>query len=321
MTITLQNLKDTAQRIKPYVVETPTWTLPIWKDSAFSDFASVSMKLELFQKGGTFKTRGAVNHLLSLSQEEKDRGLVTVSAGNHAIAVAYAARLFKTEAKVYMPRSANAFRVATVKELGAHLTILDTAHDAFAAAAETAEKEGRTLIHPFSSRFIFASTGTLGMEFAQQAGPLDAVIVPIGGGGLSAGVATAFRLLQPECQIFGVEPEGAAAMHRSFAKGSPASIDKISTIADSLGAPSTTPEVLAILQQHLTELVMIDDREIKLAMGILFHEAKLAVEPAGAAAAAALMGPLRQRLRGKRVGIVICGANIDLESYQYQTNH
>ena len=144
---------------------------------------------------------------------------------------------------------------------------------------------------------------------------MDAVIVPIGGGGLCAGIATAVKLLQPTCQVFGVEPVGADTMHRSFTAGSPQSIKAVNTIADSLGAPYATEYSMGLCQQFVDELVMINDDEMRRAMARLFRGMKLAVEPAGAAATAALCGPLCERLRGKRVGVIVCGTNIDVASF------
>jgi threonine dehydratase len=152
---------------------------------------------------------------------------------------------------------------------------------------------------------------TLGFEWARQVPDTDAIIVPVGGGGLVAGISLAFKQLQPNCQVFGVEPEGADSMHRSFAAGKPEKVDKIATIADSLGAPFATPYSFGVCRRFIDELVMIDDAAMKRAMSLLFAEAKLAVEPAGAAATAALTGPLRERLKGKRVGVLVCGSNID----------
>jgi threonine dehydratase len=161
-------------------------------------------------------------------------------------------------------------------------------------------------------------TATVGLELGRQVPDLDAVIVPIGGGGLCAGVATAIKLQQPRCRVFGVEPEGADTMHRSFAAGEPQSIDRVRTIADSLGAPHAAPYTFGLCRRHVDELVMIDDDAMRRSMALLFRGMKLAVEPAGAAATAALCGPLRERLSGRRVGVVVCGTNIDVGTFAAQ---
>ncbi len=174
------------------------------------------------------------------------------------------------------------------------------------------------MIHPFEGRRTVLGTAGVGLELSDQVADLDAVIVPIGGGGLAAGVATAIKLAQPECQVFGVEPEGADSMHRSFAAGEPQAIDRVRTIADSLGAPHAAPYTFGLCRRFIDELVKIDDDQIRRAMGMIFGSLKLAVEPAGAAATAALCGPLRDRLAGKRVGVIVCGTNIDIGTFAEQ---
>jgi threonine dehydratase len=158
----------------------------------------------------------------------------------------------------------------------------------------------------------------VGLELARQVPALDAVIVPIGGGGLCAGVSCAIKALQPGCRVYGVEPEGADTMHRSFAAGSPQAIERVTTIADSLGAPYAQPYSFGLCRRYVDELVKIDDEAMRRAMGLLFAEMKLAVEPAGAAATAALLGPLAGQLRGKRTAVIVCGTNIDAGKFMAQ---
>jgi threonine dehydratase len=186
---------------------------------------------------------------------------------------------------------------------------------AFARVEEIQAEEGRTFIHPFEGPLTCAGTGTVGLEFSEQAGELDAVLIPVGGGGLIAGMAAAFKQLQPHCQVIGVEPVGADTMIRSMASGKPERIDKVRTIADSLGAPYATPYTLGLCQRYVDEIVLLEDDEIRRGMALLFRSMKLATEPAGATATAALCGPLRERLRGKRVGVLVCGSNIDLAGF------
>src|SRR5216684_852665 len=158
-------------------------------------------------------------------------------------------------------------------------------------------------------------TATMGLEICEQARELDAVIVPIGGGGLCAGVASAVKQILPRCAVYGVEPEGADSMHRSFASGKPETIEAVRTIADSLGAPHAAPYSFALCRRYVDRLVKVDDGALRSAMGLLFRSAKLAVEPAGAAATAALCGPPRETLSGKRVAVIVCGANIDAPTF------
>jgi threonine dehydratase len=303
------------------VVETPIAPLTgLATERLVGPDTRVILKLELFQRSGSFKPRGALLNMLALAPEALARGVTAVSAGNHAMAVAYAARALSTSAKVVMPKSANAARVAGSRSYGAEVVLVDDVHQAFDEVHRIEREEGRAFIHPFEGERTVLGTATVGLELMRQvaasaAGGLDAVIVPIGGGGLCAGIATAVKRIAPDCRVFGVEPEGADSMHRSFAAGEPRSIEAMHTIADSLGAPHAAPYSFALCRRFVDELVMIDDDQIRAAMALLFTDGKLAVEPAGAAATAALVGPLAERLRGQRVGIIVCGANIDRESF------
>jgi threonine dehydratase len=214
-----------------------------------------------------------------------------------------------------MPNTANPARVERCKRLGAEVLLVEDVHAAFAEVDRIVAEEGRTFVHPFEGETAALGTATVALELLEDAGALDAVIVPIGGGGLCAGMATAIKAMQPRCQVFGVEPVGADTMHRSFAAGSPQAIDKVTTIADSLGAPHAAPYSFAVCQRFVDDLVRVDDDQLCGAMRWLFNSAKLAPEPAAAAATAALMGPLKERLAGKRVGVVVCGSNIDSDSF------
>jgi threonine dehydratase len=309
-------IRATADRNRDDILTTP---IHRWRGreirERLGDETEVVLKLELFQHTGSFKPRGALTVVNSLDRDALKRGLTAVSAGNHAIAVAYAASRRGTHAKVVMLGSASPARVARCKRYGAEVVMSTTGAVAFALAEKLREQEGRTFVHPFEGPLTALGTATLGLEFHEQAGDLDALIVPIGGGGLCGGVASAFKALQPRCQIYGVEPVGADTMHRSFAAGSPQKRDDVATIADSLGPPYALPYSYALCRDHVDRLVLIDDDQIVEAMALLFREMKVAVEPAGAAATAALVGPLRDELRGRRVGVIVCGANIDIETY------
>lgn len=306
-------------RIADRIAETPVhrWQGPEMT-AAMGEDTEVWLKLELFQRTGTFKARGALLNVLDLSPEALARGVTAVSSGNHAVAVSFAAEMAGTSAKVVMMKKANPFRVALCRRYGAEVVLTDDVHAAFEEVKRIEQEEGRTFIHPFEGPLTILGTATVGLELCRQVADLDAVIVPIGGGGLCAGIASAVKQLQPGCAVFGVEPEGADTMHRSFAAGSPQGIDKVRTIADSLGAPHAEPYSFGLCRQNVDDLAMIDDEAMRRAMGLLFREMKLAVEPAGAAATAALLGPLRDRLRGKRVGLIVCGTNIDLETFAKQ---
>lgn len=306
-------------RLGDQVVETPVqqWRGPAVAEALGAEGA-VFLKLELFQRTGTFKARGALLSALALDEPARARGVTAVSAGNHAIAVAFAAQRVGTSAKVVMMEGADPFRVAQVRRYGAELVQVPDVHTAFETVRSIEAEEGRTLIHPFEGSTVALGTATVGLELARRVPDLDAVIVPIGGGGLCAGVSCAVKAVQPGCRVYGVEPEGADTMHRSFAAGSPQAIERVRTIADSLGAPHAAPYSFALCRRYVDELVKVDDAALRRAMGLLFAEMKLAVEPAGAAATAALFGPLAERLRGKRTAIIVCGANIDAHKFMEQ---
>lgn len=313
--LTLTEITDARHVLSSQIVRTPVHALRGPEiETALGPETRVFAKLELFQHTGTFKARGALLNAMSLGEEQRRRGVTAISAGNHAIAVAFAARTVGTNAKVVMIATANPLRVELCKAFGAELELAADAHAGFARVREI-EAEGRTLIHPFEGRTTALGTATLGAELCEQIPALDAVIVPIGGGGLCAGVASAVKLLAPRCEVFGVEPEGADSMHRSFLAGEPRSIERVATIADSLGAPYALPFSFELCRRNVDRLVLVSDRELRAAMRVLLRTAKLAVEPAGAAATAALLGPLRTHLRGKRVAIIVCGSNIDAQSY------
>lgn len=318
--LSIEQIRETRRLLGDRVATTPVWQ---WQDRDLAAIVGsetdVLLKLELFQHTGTFKPRGALNVMLSLSPEALARGVTAVSAGNHAIAVAYAASLLGTTAKVVMPKSANALRVARCGDYGAEVILVDDVATAFARVEEIQANEERTFVHPFEGPLTCAGTGTVALEFSEQAGELDAVLIPIGGGGLIAGMAAAFKQLQPHCRVIGVEPTGADSMARSMASGKPERIDKVRTIADSLGAPYATPYTFGLCQRYVDEIVLLEDDDMRRGMALIFRSMKLAVEPAGAAATAALCGPLREPLRGKRVGVLVCGSNIDLATFERET--
>ena len=311
--ISIPRIQDTARALSPHIRETPVLG---WSDEAVAarlpPGTTAVLKLELFQHAGSFKARGALAVMLGLAPEARARGVTAVSAGNHAIAVSWAARVLGIGAKVVMPKTADPFRVERCRGLGAEPVLVDDVHRAFAEAQRIEREEGKTFVHPFEGPRTALGTATLGRELLRQVGDLDAVIVPVGGGGLAGGLATAIRLVKPSCEVFGVEPEGNDVMLRSIRSGKPEQVPEggARTIADSLSPPYTLPYSLELCRRRLTDLVLVSDDAMRAALALLFQTAKLALEPAGAASTAALLGPLKGRLRGKRVGLIICGTNI-----------
>jgi threonine dehydratase len=320
---TIDAIRANRARLGDLVVTTPVRLLV---DDALAmavgGSTRVWLKEELFQRTGSFKPRGALSVMLDLDADALARGVTGVSAGNHAISLGYSARQLGTTAKVVMPRSANPFRIQVCRELGVAVELVDDVHQAFARVKEIETDEGRTFVHPYEGPKTALGTASVGLEFIDQVraagASLDAVIVAAGGGGLTAGVACAVKQMSPQTAVYVVEPEGADTLSRSFKAGSPQAIDAVRTIADSLGAPRCEPYSFALNRRFVDQVVLVSDEQIRDAMRLLFRAAKLAVEPAGAAALAALMHPLRARLAGQSVGVVVCGANIDPQTFARQ---
>ncbi len=313
----IEEIRKLRDRLAKQIVHTPLIRCAGIEAELGGD-TKVFAKCEFLQRTGTFKARGALATLYDLTAEQQQAGVTAVSAGNHAIATAFAAQAVGTNAKVVMISTANPVRVEACRSYGAEVVLVDDVHRAFEVAERIQREEGRFFVHPFEGMPVALGTGTIGLEICEQCDDFDALIVPVGGGGLIGGIANAVKQLRPECEVIGVEPEGADSMHRSFASGQPERIDKVSTIADSLGAPFAAPFSFGLCQQNVDRLTLVDDDQLRRAMGFLFRAVKIAVEPACAASTAALLTPLRQDLRGKRVVLVFCGSNIDWETFAEQ---
>ena len=313
----IQEIRDLREQLTEETIKTPMLRCAAIED-AIDGSTSVLAKLEFLQRTGTFKARGALATLHGLDEKQLAAGVTAVSAGNHAIATAFAAQVLGTTAKVVMISTANPSRIAACRSFGAEVVLAKDVHEAFEVAKQIQQEEGRFFVHPFEGPAVALGTGTVGLEICEQAGGFDTLVVPIGGGGLIGGIANAVKQLRPDCEIIGVEPVGADSMHRSRAMGEPQSIDKVETIADSLGAPFALPYSFALTEANVDRLVLVDDRQLRRTMGFLFNAMKIAVEPACAASTAALLGPLREELQGKRVVLVMCGSNIDWDTFERQ---
>ena len=278
----------------------------------------IHAKMEFLQLTGTFKPRGALATMLSLDKGQLKAGVTAVSAGNHAIATAFAAQTVGTTAKVVMMAHASPVRIDACRHYGAEIIFAPDVHAAFTVVEEIRENEGRYLVHPFEGPNVALGTGTVGLEICDQVCDFDVIVIPIGGGGLCGGISAAVKQINPACTVIGVEPEGADSMHRSFASGKPEALEQVNTIADSLGAPFAMQHSFELCRQNVDELVKVSDEQIKDAMGLLFRDMKIAIEPACAASTAALCGPLRGRFAGKKVVVVLCGSNIDWNTYENQ---
>ncbi|MFT7524391.1 MAG: threonine dehydratase [Candidatus Paceibacteria bacterium] len=314
-TISLKHIQDRAGLLSPHVVETPSVEFSSPRLSPLLGGGSLFLKLESLQKTGTFKARGALSRAMAIPESDRHLGITAASAGNHAIAAAWAANHIGVSAKVVMMGSANPYRVARAKMLGADVVMMGGGSEAMNEAERLERDENRTYIHPFEGPFTTLGAAGVGLEFATQVPDMDAVVVAVGGGGLISGVSAAIKQLNPKCAIYGVEPEGANSMQQSFAAGHAVALDGINTLADSLGAPSAMPFSYRVCREFVDEIVTVNDDQICAGVVLYQEEAKLAVEPAAGAALAAVFGPLRARLQGKRIGVVVCGANIDAASY------
>ena len=302
-------------RLREWLQLTPVMRCRTLEESLGGDI-EIHAKMEFLQQTGTFKPRGALSTMLGLDAQQLQAGVTAVSAGNHAIATAFAARAVGTTAKVVMIMNASPVRIEACRHYGAEVILADDVHAAFALVEEIREKEGRYFVHPFEGPKVALGTATVGLEICEQVGEFDALVIPIGGGGLCAGISSAVKQIYPACTVIGVEPEGADSMHRSFASGQPEAIEKVTTIADSLGAPFAAPYSFELCRQYVDELVMVSDDEIKETMGMLFRDLKIAVEPACAASTAALFGPLDGRFAGQKVVLLFCGSNIDWKTFE-----
>ena len=314
--VNLDAIQQRTKELRSSIVRTPVVPLTSALMSQLLDSSMIHLKMECFQHTGTFKARGALSVAQSIPSAHRARGITAASAGNHAIAAAWAARQCGLSAKVVMQSSANPFRVALARAECAEVILKDGGQATFSEAERLQSEEGRTFIHPFEGLNTSLGTAGVGLEFLEDVPDLEAIIVAVGGGGLISGIAAAVKAINPACKVYGVEPAGADSMSRSLAARHPVTLDKVETIADSLAPPMALPLGHALCMAYVDDVVTVTDDEICSGMVILQQEAKLAVEPAVGAVMAGVMLPLRNRLKGKRVGIVVCGANIDAASYR-----
>lgn len=268
-------------------------------------------KLELFQKTGSFKIRGVLNKLHHLSDDERRRGVIGVSSGNHAQSLAYGARRMGIPATIVMPSWSDAGKVDSTRGYGGEVILTD--ENLLEALRRLIEERSLTLVHPFDDPLIIAGAGTLGLEIVEDLPDPDLVLVSIGGGGLISGVAAAVKLSCPSATVIGVEPEGAAVMTESLRLGRPATLDKIDTIADGLAAPFAGQHTLEHVRRFVDQVLLVSDAEIAQAMRWLLEKAKVLAEPAAAAAFAPLLFGKVSPPPDSRVACVICGGNINLE--------
>lgn len=308
-TVTLDAIREARARIADRVHRTPMLSS---QTLASMLGARVFLKAENLQKTGSFKPRGATNAVRLLGPEARARGIVTISAGNHAQAVAYAAAPEGLRCVVVMPTGAVASKVAACRAFGAEVVLHGaTAGEAFAHFEELQQREGLIPVHPFDDPNVIAGAGTVGLEIYEDVPDASLVVVPIGGGGLIGGIASALRGLGSHARIVGVEPVGSNAMRAALDAGRPVAVERINSIADGLGAPAVSARTLDLAQRLVDDVITIPDSDIAAAVRLLLERAKLLVEPAGAAGLAALLGG-HIRAAGSVV-IVLSGGNADLQ--------
>jgi threonine dehydratase len=307
--VTLEDVRAAAKRIAPHVHRTPVLTSRT-ADAACG--ARLFFKCETFQRVGAFKARGAFSRLTLLSAEERRRGVVAFSSGNHAQAVALAARELGAPATIVMPHDAPALKLVATRGYGAEVVLYDRREeDREAIARRLVEEKGMVLVPPFDDEAVIAGQGTAALELLEEVPELDAVLTPVGGAGLLAGTAVAATGVRPGIRVLGVEPEAGDDVARSLREGRRVRIDVPATIADSLQTTCVGERNLAILSALVADVLAVSDAELIRAMAFLFSRMKLVVEPGGSAAAAALLAGRVPGIAGRRVGVVLSGGNVD----------
>lgn len=307
--LSLDDIRGARQRIAGRVARTPLIT-----SATLSKLlgARVYLKLELFQKTGSFKVRGAFNKVLSIPEKQRGRGLVAVSGGNHAQAVAYVGGQLGLPAMILMPQSTPRNYIEATRGYGAEVVLVPNATEAFQRIAAY-ESEGWTSIHPFDDPLVMAGQGTTGLEIVEDLPEVTDVVASIGGGGFIGGVATAVKSLKPDVRMWGVETAGADTMTQALAAGRPVQLAAITSIARTLGAPSVSDRTLALARKYLERVVVVEDSEAVGALRFLLERAKVLTEPAASCTLAAA-GRLRGELSaGSHVVLVLCGGNLAVD--------
>ena len=295
-----------AQRIAPYVRRTPVLDLG---RGGFGG-ATVNLKLEFLQHAGSFKPRGAFNNLLS--QVVPAAGVAAASGGNHGIAVAHAAQALGHKARIFVPEISSPAKIAAIREHGAELVIAGQRFaEAQAACDAYAAESGALTVHPYDSWLTIAGQGSVGLEWQDQVHGLDAVLVAVGGGGLIAGIAAWFGRT---VRVVGVEPEGSQCLNASLAAGEPVDVSVESIAADSLGARNCGPRVFEVAAKSVDHVVLVPDEAIRDAQRQLWQDYRMAIEPGGATAFAALQSGYYAPSDGERIGVLVCGANVTLQT-------
>ncbi|WP_418282905.1 threonine ammonia-lyase [Halorubrum sp. DTA98] len=308
--LSLSDVEDARERVYRAARHTP-----LERSRTFSELsgASVHLKLENFQRTGAFKIRGAMNRIATLSAAEREAGVVTASAGNHAQGVALAADRADVDATIVMPKFAPVSKVKATRGYGATVVLDGVDYDEAAERAHEIERrEGRTYVHAFDDPAVMAGQGTIGLEIVDDRPDLDTVVVPIGGGGLISGIAVAIKEQLDDVRVIGVQAEGAASAAESMRRGERYEIDAVDTIADGIATRSVGEQTLEVMREYVDEVVTVDDREIALALTLLLERSKTLVEGAGAVPLAAVLSDAFEYEDDETIVAALCGGNIDL---------
>ncbi|MES2882674.1 MAG: pyridoxal-phosphate dependent enzyme [Bacteroidota bacterium] len=311
MQISLKNIEEAHQRIAPYIHRTPVLT-----SKSINEIAGCNLffKCENFQKIGAFKIRGALNAALSLTKEQLQNGLATHSSGNHAQAIAFAAKQLDTKAYIVMPDNSPAVKVNAVKGYGAEITFCAPNQAAREAALQKiVDATGATFIHAYDDHRVITGQSTCVKELIEDIQNLTAIIAPVGGGGLLSGTCLSADYLLPGVPVFAAEPEGAADAVLSIKSGRVEKASFINTIADGL-LTTLSPNTLSIIKSHISNIFLVTDEEIKAAMKLLYERMKIVVEPSSAVTLAAVLKN-KELFTGKNVGVIVSGGNVDLVKF------
>jgi len=308
--VSLDDVRAARERIMGQLRRTPLlWSANLSASSGYT----VSFKAENLQRTGSFKARGALNALTLLSDEQRNRGVVTFSAGNHGAGLAFAASLLGVSCSVYMASTAVQAKVDAIRNYGANVVFGDSINDALAAMERAIAEEGRTYLSPFDDPYVVAGQGIVALELLEDAPETEAVVVPIGGGGLIAGVSLVVKSLRPDISVIGVEPEGAPTVTRSLEAGHPVTLDAVSTIADGLAAPFAGTVTQEIISACVDRVILVTEEEIGAAIAPILSRTKLLAEPAAAAGFAGLTSGRSGIPADSRVVCVLSGGNISLD--------
>lgn len=311
--IDLQGVKDAKNRISEYIVRTP-----LLRVEALDEFlgCEVYLKPENLQKTGSFKIRGAMNSILALSDEEKQRGVVASSSGNHAQGVACASKILGINATIVMPENANPVKLNNVRDFGAEVILAGTkASQRDEKVKEIVEKTGKTEVHPYANKYVKEGQGTIALEILEDNKDIDIIVSPIGGGGLISGLSVASKGINQDMRIVGVEPLGANRYTKSLMEKKPAFIENVDTIADGTRTDKANENNYMIIKEYVNEIISVSDDEIKEALRIVASKAKIIIEPSSAMVFAAFLNHKVQVEKDQKVCFVISGGNNDLNQF------